>query len=202
MVPIPVCASHTTYSPPANRNWRAFMSDHIDSVEQVTLRFSGAKLARLFASLAVLIALSMAIKPDSWRSLELWECLVFGGIAAGIVIASVVLPHRHYLRLTPAGLTIQYIGRSRHYTWNEMRNFRVIGVNMEPCMPIGQEIVFDLSADSPNRRTTARMAGSVLGHDVSILVMFGISAYDLVVMLNEWQARYGTDVESRPANSR
>jgi hypothetical protein len=82
----------------------------------VTIRFSSKKLLLIFIPLAVLVIISLSINPEPWLRAEAWVYWTFGGVAAFLVFACAIMPSQYYLRLTPEGLTIHYVGWGRFYT--------------------------------------------------------------------------------------
>jgi hypothetical protein len=144
----------------------------------------------MFAPIAVMIGISVAIMPDKWARLGTSEWLFWGGLVLLILIGMAALPSRYFLLLAPDGLTVQYVGRKRHYTWDEMRDFRAVKVVIEPRIPVAEKVAFDLVSDSSNRGGMSRVAGAVLGYEVSILNMYRIKTADLIALLYEWQERY------------
>jgi hypothetical protein len=169
------------------------MSVSHSEAEQVVVRFNPVKVLLIFAPFAALVALSVLINPDPWRHLGTSDYLVWGGLVLTVILGITILPSRYYLLLSPVGLAVHYVGRQRHYySWDEMRDFRVVKVVIEPGIPVGQKLAFDLIAQSPNRGTVSNLAGKVLGYEVSILNLYRIRTADLVTLLRQWQERYGT----------
>jgi hypothetical protein len=163
----------------------------VDRQSEQVIRFSSLKLLLLFVPLALLVALSVYINPESWETAPAWVYWVFGVLGLFLVFGCIVMPWRYYLRMAPDGLTIQYPMTQRHNSWDEVRNFRVGGGPSVRGMSTGRRIVFDLAEDSPQRTALVKMAAVVNGYDVSVLALFGIGAGDLAGLLNEWQQRHG-----------
>jgi hypothetical protein len=156
----------------------------------LTIRFSPKKLLLIFAPLAVLVAISLLINPESWLRAEAWVYWVFGGLAAFLVFACIIMPSQYYLRLTPKGLTIHYVGWGRFYTWDEMRDFRVEVQDFNGPAWAGK-IVFNLTEDSPHRSGLTRLTGAILKYDVSMMATYNRSASEIVDLLRQWQEQYG-----------
>jgi hypothetical protein len=153
------------------------------------VRFSRLRLLLVFVPLFVLLAISVAMNPDRWLDAEPWVYAIFGGIALLLVLGTLFLPFFYYLRLTPEGLTIHYIGSERFFTWSEVRGFRVQRRVRRGAL--AQLVVFDLTEDSSHRTTLNRLTSAVNGYDISILATFTISASDLANLLEDWQRRFG-----------
>jgi hypothetical protein len=154
-----------------------------------TIRFSGAKFLLLFAPVFILAAISMAVHPEQWRNLSVWELQVFGGVVLFFLLGVLILPYRYFMHLTASGLTIQYVASKVFYTWDEIVEFR-IEVRAIKHIPIGNLIVFNLTEDSPHRTKARRLVSSIIKYDVSILATFDMNAEDLINVLNEWRERY------------
>jgi hypothetical protein len=155
------------------------------------IRFDRRKLLLLFAPLAVLVGLSFLVGAESWRNAPVWVYLVFGGLGLFLGFSCLVLPRQHFLYLTPQGLTIQYLTSRHHYSWHEVRNFRVTEGPSINHLPTGRRVVFEISEDSAQRTTAVRLVAGINGYDASIMAWFNISAEDLADVLNEWQRHYG-----------
>ncbi len=155
------------------------------------IRFSCAKLLLIFVPLAILVGISLLVNPQSWANAPAWVYWVFGGVVMFLCCACLILPRRYFLHLTAEGLTIQYPMNRRHYSWDEVRDFRIAVGPTVKGSPTGRRVVFDLADDSPQRTTLLRTVAAINGYDVSIMATFTMSADELVEVLNEWQQRYG-----------
>ena len=115
----------------------------------------------------------MFLNPESWREAT-WTWWFFGGLALLVLCGCVLLPRRYFLRLTPEGLLIQYLTGQRHYSWDEVRHFRISEGPTVNHMPTGRKVVFDLTDDSPRRTALVRATAGINGYDVSILATLSV----------------------------
>jgi hypothetical protein len=153
----------------------------------LTIRFNRWRLLLVFLPLAVLIVISVVIGPEKWLTAELWVYCAFAALVVFLLVACVAMPYCYYLQLTPEGLTVQFIGSKRFYRWDEIHNFRVLSGG--PSMTT-QQIIFDLTADSPKRSTLVKAGALISGYDVSVLATYDLAAEDVVLLLTAWQARH------------
>jgi len=152
------------------------------------IRFSRARLLLVFAPVAILVVISLAINFDAWLSMAPRTAALWAGLILLVVTGCVVMPRCYYLELSPQGLRVQYVGTQRFYRWHEMRDFRVgsqTGMSATANM-----IQFDLSADSPQRGLLTKLTSVVNRYDVSIMATYELGADEIIDLLNEWQARY------------
>lgn len=164
------------------------------------IRFNPWKILLLFVPLGVLVAISLYINFDSWRDADLWVYLVFGGIILFLLFSFVVMPFRHYLRLAPEGLTIQYLTHQKFYSWDEVSNFRVVARTVN-ATPAGNRVVWDLALDSPHRSGLVEMAAALNRYDASLMASYSMSAAEIAQLLNTWQLRYGRPATEQRNNA-
>jgi hypothetical protein len=155
-----------------------------------TIRFNRRKLLLFCVPFVLLLFLSVVVNPDSWRNGPVWPHFVFGGLAACVAAACVVLPRRYYLHLSPEGMIFQTLWRRRHFSWREVRNFRV-DQQIVQNVAFARKVVFDLTPDSPQRTKLVELTSEFNGYDVAIFCTFNLSAHEVAALLNEWQYAFG-----------
>jgi hypothetical protein len=152
------------------------------------IRFSPVKLLLVFVPLALLVALSLLVNFESWQRAEPSTVATFVVIPALVLLACVVLPRRYYLRLSPEGLTVHYLGARRFYAWEEMYDIRV--ASQSGLRAATRFVVFDLARDSPRRTATHKLSKMVNGYDVGLMAVYELRAEVIVALLTEWRRRY------------
>ena len=154
------------------------------------IRFTSGRLLFWFVPLAIVGCLSLLLDPQSWRDAPPRAYGMFGGGVLIILFLLLVAPRRLYLHRTPEGLTIQYLTGRRHYSWGEVRNFRVADGPTVDYLRAGRRIVFDLEERSPRRTAPVRTVARLTGFDVSFPDVFEIGGEELISVLNAWQRIY------------
>ena len=155
---------------------------------ELVIRFSGWKLFLVYLPMIPLLVVSYWLHPQDWQTASIWVYVVIVGFFAMPFIGRLVLPRHYYLRLTPAGLLVQYIGTSRFYAWNEIDRFDV-DYNFFQFYFLGTRILVQLKQPTLKR--------PLVGYDEAIFCTFEVGALELSAILEAWRIDYAGVSEDR-----
>ena len=166
--------------------------------EECVIRFRGTRFLLCFLPLVLLIAASMLYDFETWRNMGTGTLLTFAGVGTFVVLSLLLMPRLYFLRLSPAGLHINYLLSKRFYPWSHVQNFRPHRMKVRgPAMdlPGGWLVVFDLTEDAPPRSAAKQLLRKINGYDGSFQATLELDVETLADLLNEWRSRYGGQAE-------
>lgn len=138
-----------------------------------------------------LLAVSLAIASVGIAMIRAGEGFVAGlttaffGLCAIVFVVQLV-PAASYLHLSPDGFVVRSLFRtSPLIPWKDVGEFRVWTVTPN------RMVVYDYSG-APHPRLK-RLNRAVCGADAGLPDTYGMKAYELANLMNDWRARYGGD---------
>jgi hypothetical protein len=150
------------------------------NMETVTLQSSKSKGLYMFVlcSLFVVIGVWM-IKSGQMLG---WFPAIFFGICDLVSIVT-MLPNASYLRLHRDGFTQVIMFRSSTFLWQDIREFSVgrVGLN--------KMVMLDFAPSWHESSKLKTVARSMSGHEGALPDTYGLSAEELVALLQEWKNR-------------
>jgi hypothetical protein len=146
------------------------------------LRPSRKKWLAVLLGSAAFVAFALLIPAE--RPFIAWAGIVFFGLT-GLVSLLVLLPGRTYLLLTPEGFEQRMVVRTVKQSWQQIERFQVHNPASRYRL-----VGFIRDQDCTGHAKPRRANRSPTGVDGMLGDTYGLSADELVKLMNEWLSRY------------
>ncbi|MFN7925644.1 MAG: hypothetical protein U0Q16_36425 [Bryobacteraceae bacterium] len=157
-------------------------------MEKEIIRFRPWRLARVAAPLVALIALSLVVNFDAWRTASPWTLAGLGAVFALLAVAGVAMRTRYYVELDASGVQLHYLGGVRSARWQDIESIDVARRSVND-VSIGDTLIIKLK---PEAASSARnLLAGVIGYHMSIYGVLEQDCPALANTLERWRRRYG-----------